>query len=322
MIKKLNLNSRRSFLAGSAGALGGIAAVNLMAQSGGGTGTGTATPTDLDVLMFALRLERLEAAFYAQGLAKLAATDFGKAQFAASLSSAQGNSLYANFQAIRDHAQSHVMQITAVLNQMGATLPPQDAYTFSPNGIDTTTFANADNFIQVADTLENTGTSAYDGAIRFVSNADLRQAAATIATVESRHAAYLNELTGKSPFPAANDTPLTMQQVLTLITPFLTNPNAAGPIAPTINLTPRTFSTGTTTIPLDASASVAADGGMLRYIWENALGGPYVKFSDPNSPTPTITFLNGPGLYTVLLSVIDSAGTASSVTLKITYSGM
>ncbi|MDQ6705945.1 MAG: ferritin-like domain-containing protein [Acidobacteriota bacterium] len=320
-MKKINLNSRRGFLAGSAGALGGVAAANLMAQSGGGTGTAVSTPTDLDVLMFALRLERLEAAFYAQGLAKLSATDFGKAQFASSLSSSQSNSLYANFQAIRDHEQAHVMQITAALNTLGATLPAQDTYTFSPNGVDTTTFANADSFIQVADVLENTGTSAYDGAIRFVTNPDLRQAAATIATVESRHAAYLNELTGKSPFPAANDSPLTMDQVLAMIKTFLTNANAAAPISPTIDLTPRSFSTSTTTIPLDASASVAANGGTLRYIWENTLGGPYVKFSDPNSPTPMITFLNGPGLYTLLLSVIDSAGNASSLEIKITYSG-
>ncbi len=165
-----------------------------MAQSGTGTGGGTPAPTDIDVLTYALRLERLEAAFYAQGLAKLAATDFAKAQFASGLSSAQSGSLYANFQAIRDHEQTHVMEITNVLNQAGATLPPPDSYTFSPNGVDNTTFANADNFIQVADVLENTGTSAYDGAIRFVNSPDLREAAATIATVEARHAAYLNEL--------------------------------------------------------------------------------------------------------------------------------
>ncbi|MDQ6663220.1 MAG: ferritin-like domain-containing protein [Acidobacteriota bacterium] len=315
------MNSRRGFIAGSAGALGGIAAANLMAQSGGGTGANVSMPTDLDVLMYALRLERLEAAFYAQGLARLSATDFGKAQIADSLSSSQSNTLYANFQAIRDHEQTHVMQIGSVITSLGATLPAQDTYTFSPNGVDTTTFASADNFVQVADVLENTGTSAYDGAIRFVSNPDLKQAAATIATVEARHAAYLNELTGKSPFPAANDTPLTMDQVVALSKPFLTNANSAAPISPTISLTPRTFSTSATTIPLDASASVAANGGTLRYIWENTLGGPYVKFSDPNSPTPMITFLNGPGLYTLLLSVLDSAGNASSLEIKITYSG-
>jgi len=53
--------------------------------------------------------------------------------------------------------------------------------------------------------LENTGVMAYDGAIRYVDTGDFLQAGAQIATVEARHAAYLNLLNRTSPFPDAFD---------------------------------------------------------------------------------------------------------------------
>ena len=39
--------------------------------------------------------------------------------------------------------------------------------------------------------------------------------------VEARHASYLNLLTGEIPFPAAFETPLTMDEVLEIAGPFL-----------------------------------------------------------------------------------------------------
>jgi hypothetical protein len=46
-------------------------------------------------------------------------------------------------------------------------------------------------------------------------------AAATIATVEGRHSAYLNGLTGKSPFPRAFDEPKPPEEIMEAIQPFL-----------------------------------------------------------------------------------------------------
>ena len=46
---------------------------------------------------------------------------------------------------------------------------------------------------------------AYDGAIRHVDAGDNLQAGAQIATVEARHAAYLNQITKTSLFPSAFD---------------------------------------------------------------------------------------------------------------------
>lgn len=96
---------------------------------------------------------------------------------------------------------------------------------------------NVNDFVMTAGTLENTGVSAYDGAINtlsyalslslmittncFYRSADLREAAATIATVEARHAAYLNGVNGMIPFPDTRDKPLTPTQVIAGIQPFL-----------------------------------------------------------------------------------------------------
>ncbi|MBA3433526.1 MAG: ferritin-like domain-containing protein [Actinobacteria bacterium] len=49
------------------------------------------------------------------------------------------------------------------------------------------------------------GIEAYDGAIRYVDAGDNLQVGAQIATVEARHAAYLNLITRQSPFPSAFD---------------------------------------------------------------------------------------------------------------------
>jgi hypothetical protein len=104
-------------------------------------------------------------------------------------------------------------------------------------------------------------------------------------------------------------------------------PNAPGnrcssrPAVPTITVNPRNLTTSSKMLTLDASASQAANGGPLRFVWENYLGGPYVTFSDPNSPSPTVTFTSGPGLYVLLLSVTDQTGVTGSMFVKITYTG-
>ena len=71
--------------------------------------------------------------------------------------------------------------------------------------------------------LENTGVMAYDGAVRLIKNPAILTAAATIATVEARHAAYLRLVTGDIPFPAAFDTPRTMTEILAAAGGFITS---------------------------------------------------------------------------------------------------
>src|SRR5262249_52998815 len=77
-------------------------------------------------------------------------------------------------------------------------------------------------FLATARALENTGVMAYAGAIRYLRRADLVTAAAAIAAVEARHAAYLNLVTGRVPFPAAFERAASKAAVLEVAGPFLT----------------------------------------------------------------------------------------------------
>jgi hypothetical protein len=217
--------SRRNFFA-QAGAL--VAAAGLVptvveAQSG--------SAGDLEILNFALRLERLENAFYMSGLAKFAATDFANAAFAKNLTPAQVTNSYTYFQTIQQQEMTHVSTITAAIMNMGGTPAAPDCYTFQLYGSNNTILANADSFVSSAMVLENAGVSAYDGSIGMFSTASLITTAATIATVEARHASYLNSLNAVSPFPSAFDTPATQAAVLAAAAPFLASCSTFPPVA-------------------------------------------------------------------------------------------
>ena len=58
-------------------------------------------------------------------------------------------------------------------------------------------------------------------SLLFFRSADLRQTAATIATVEARHAAYLNLIENITPFPDSFDTALTPIKIIGKIKPFI-----------------------------------------------------------------------------------------------------
>jgi hypothetical protein len=62
---------------------------------------------------------------------------------------------------------------------------------------------------------------AYDGALPLIESPDLQRAGATIATVEARHASYLNLLNGDDPFPAAFDEAKSMEEILDVAGGFI-----------------------------------------------------------------------------------------------------
>jgi len=207
--------TRASFLrkAGIGGATlvgGGV----LLGASAGTARAGHDNPaaiTDVDVLNFALTLEYLEAAFYVQALGSGTQAlppgvpaSTGKFKRGAVTGARQfagfglrvRNGAFANLSAIRNHEVTHVKFLRTAL---GASAAPACTFNFTKG------LTNFGTFLATARTLENTGVMAYDGAIRYVDTGDNLQAGAQIATVEARHAAYLNFITGKSPFPAAFD---------------------------------------------------------------------------------------------------------------------
>jgi rubrerythrin len=201
--------SRRRFLAGSAALVGGGAV--LAAFPGVAKAHNTGAPSDVDMLNFALTLEHLEANFYIDGLKK----------FGDNL----GRIMRSRFQRIRDHEVEHVDTLSKVIRSVGGRPVPRGTYNFAR-----TAFTSVKKFKSVAQILENTGVSAYDGAIAHIETAELLTGGAQIATIEARHAAYLNLLNGDGPFPDAFDTPVAPRTVFDAAADFITRlPEPYGP---------------------------------------------------------------------------------------------
>jgi len=156
---------------------------------------------DIAVLNYALTLEHLEYAFYRDGLAQFD-NDNDFTGYPVS-----GSELRARFLEIRDHEKTHVDALTQTIQGLGGTPVAEACYDFGYG-------TNIGKFIDVAQLLENTGVMAYDGAIASIKSGELQTTGATIATVEARHASFLNFINGDSPFPAAFDTPKSQDEIL------------------------------------------------------------------------------------------------------------
>jgi len=171
-------------------------------------------PTDVSLLNYALTLENLEAAFYTQGLLRFSSIDFGNSTFIQNFGATIGGDVYAYLTLIRDHETQHVRTLQSLIAGLGGTPVKPCTYNFG--------YKTADDFVNIAALLENTGVMAYDGALYQISSTPIRTAAATIATVEGRHASYLNLLTGTSPFPASLDTTATSVATLAALAKYIT----------------------------------------------------------------------------------------------------
>ena len=213
-----NLAGTRSAFLRKAG-VGGVALVGGGALLGATAGTARAghapdTIPDVDVLNYALTLEYLEAAFYVQALGGAGTTGkFNKGAITGSklLAGFGGrirSTAYGYLSQIRDHEVAHVAFLKTAL---AVNAVPTCVFKFDAG------LKNVDTFLKTARVLENTGVMAYDGAIRYVDTGDFLQAAATVATVEARHAAYLNLINKASPFPAAFDTPKKPSEILAAV---------------------------------------------------------------------------------------------------------
>jgi hypothetical protein len=305
--------SRRDWFTGSAALLGAgtISSILLRAQ----TGTGSTT-NDINILNFALRLENLESAFYSQGLAMFAPKDFQNSAAVQSIGGTKiGSNLYSYLTAIGQHEQNHVTTLIQSISAMGGTPQAPDCYAFG--------FTTADQFLQTAQVLENTGVMAYDSAIASLQNANLQTAAGTIATVEARHAAYLNLLNFSLPFPLPFDTTQTMQQVLSAIGPYMTTGCKPQPVQLTYAQAGPTkhaiITTNSSTVKLDGSRSTSVNGQPLSYLWQQDLGSPLLAISNLQFQQATAILLAGAAEYSIALKVTDTAGNNDQDVLKIIY---
>ena len=215
-----SLTSRRKFLAGSAAALAGGA---LMAVPGVAEAqTQPNPPGDIDILNYALTLERLEATFYRRVLARFNEREFENANIFDGLGHYVRSHAYENFQRISRHEDTHIKTLVSVIKSAGGKPVPQSEYDFGIMSV-----ASA---VRTARKLENTGVKAYDGAIAHIFAADYVTAGATIATVEARHASYLNLLNRAVPFPSAFDDAVAPRTICEAVQAFITSsPKPYGP---------------------------------------------------------------------------------------------
>ncbi len=307
--------SRRSFFGSSVKLVGvGAVAATLGAQT-------TKPPSDVDLLNYALTLENLESAFYVQGLTKLTAADFAASSLLKNLGSGVTDKVVDYLKIIRDDETAHVNTIATVIKSLGGTpVAACPSYNF--------TYVTADDFLKLAVILEDTGVSAYDGAIALIQNPDLRTAAATIATVEARHASYLHVLNGDLPFPAPFDPTKTQAEVIALVTPFLSKDclATAPPVVPPSTVVtkavanPKSATVISSTV-LDGSASVAGDGKPLTYLWKPASGGKTAAILNANTVNPQVQFGEGFGYYNFELTVTDSTGATAKDQTSVFYAG-
>ena len=198
---------RRDFVKGAATVIPGSVALQML-----GTKWAFAQSADfgndIDVLNYALTLEYLEAEFYRQGN-EAGLLDGQEAQY---------------LQQVGADEAAHVDGITQTINQLGGMPVEAPGVDFGE------AFGSRDAYLETAFTFENLGVSAYLGAVGFIKEKAILQAAAGIFGVEARHAAVIGNLLGK---PAENgvymgttETPLSKDEVLAAAQPFLTG--AAG----------------------------------------------------------------------------------------------
>jgi len=215
-------DSRRRFLAGSAGTVGALAV-------GGAFGVGSALggddeddgasdgsmefEDDVAILNYALTLEYLEAAFYRRALENLDRDDLlcdlpEELSHFGEYSDETLDEIYGRFEVIRDHEETHAETLATVIEDLGGEPIDEPEFDFGEAVEDPVAF------IQTAAVLEDTGVAAYAGAAPSIENDDLVPPALSIHSVEARHASFVRELGGEIGFPNAFDEPLSRDEVL------------------------------------------------------------------------------------------------------------
>ncbi|SDU76959.1 ferritin-like domain-containing protein [Jiangella alkaliphila] len=191
--------SRRTFIKGAA--LVGVGAT-LVASSRRDPQAfaADATTNDLEILNYALTLEYLEAEFYTLALE-------------ANLLADRELELVTP---IRDHEQAHVTGVTQLITDLGGTPVAKPTFVLPPE-----TLADRAAFLEAASMFEELGVTAYHGQVGLIDDAAILGTAASIAGVESRHAAIIADISGGNPFPAPFEAGKPMDEVVAAVTPFI-----------------------------------------------------------------------------------------------------
>jgi hypothetical protein len=159
-----------------------------LAKAGGG---------DVGILNFALTLEYLESTFYREAQQKVKLS--GETKSLARL--------------IGGDEDQHVAALTMAIRGAGGKPVKSPQFSFP--------FSDEAGFLKLAQTFEDTGVGAYDGAAPQIQSKDVLASAGSIVQVEARHAAAIRLANGQPPAPAAFDKALPKAQVLKAVQPFI-----------------------------------------------------------------------------------------------------
>jgi rubrerythrin len=166
---------RRALFAGGGIVVGGIVI-------GGLPRLATSAPSaqqDAEILAFALELERLQEAFYAEALSSL-----------------HPNGELGRFaRVVGGHERAHREFIEKAL---GADAEPPTEFDFGD------TLSDSKAFLDAAVALEETAVAAYNGQATNLTPKTLASAA-SIVSVEARHASWARGLAGEEPAPRGSD---------------------------------------------------------------------------------------------------------------------
>ena len=184
----------RTTLAAGA-AYGALSATGLiskaLAESGGG---------DVDILNYALTLEFLETEFYVQAAKQVK----GLSKYESDLT-----------KELRDNEAEHIDALAATIKKLGGKPVGKPKFDFGG------AFGSRASYLKTANTLEDTGVSAYNGAAPLIVSAEVLGAAGSIVQIEARHAAMIRLVRNKPPAPAAFDKASEMDAVLAAVKPFI-----------------------------------------------------------------------------------------------------
>lgn len=152
---------------------------------------------DIGILNFALTLEYLEAKFYEEAKSRVRAN----------------GELMSLIDLLAKDEQQHVEALAATVKKLGGKPVAEPKFDFAYSG--------KSGFLKLAQTFEDTGVSAYNGAGPMIKSKEVLAAAGGIVQVEARHAAAIRLQNKEEPAPAAFDEPLDEKQVLKAVEPFI-----------------------------------------------------------------------------------------------------
>lgn len=171
--------------------------------------------TTVDILNFARLLEFLEGRFYQIGLDNLGCSGLLEARALDPFGPEIRGRVFDDIAVIRDHEFTHAEVLGDTIEELGGDPIPEPAFDFG------TAVEDPDEFLALGAELENTGVSAYNGSIADIEEGEIQTAGATVATVEGRHASFLNILNGEIGFPNAFDPTQTREEVFEVASQFV-----------------------------------------------------------------------------------------------------